>query len=214
MKNFQVIGIESVNGVANVTAESGRLYPNSIVLVNKSGKRGVNFVTKCRSTDKRSVVKALLRAVVETQKWALQENSTEAATTTKRKVINPLGAGMSGTRIWVTNSKGNVISEAAFVASEGMTLRKLFRITPSNPLYTLVIEQGKPWSDEAVAKSLKENVDRTFELCGAMERFDDCISLAAKANAAEEKAQKAEQAEEKSQQAEAPVDDNAAKKAA
>ena len=212
MKNFQVIGIESVNGVANVTAESGRLYPNSIVLVNKSGKRGVNFVTKCRSTDKRSVVKALLRAVVETQKWALQENSTEAATTTKRKVINPLGAGMSGTRIWVTNSKGQVISEAAFVASEGMTLCKLFRITPSNPLYSLVIEQGKQWSDPEVSKSLKENVDRTFELCGAMERFDNVIAMAAKANAAEEK--KAEQAEEKSQQAEAPVDDNAVKKAA
>lgn len=210
MKNFQAIGIESVNGVANVTAESGRLYPNSIVLVNKSGKRGVNFVTKCRSTDKRSVVKALLRAVVETQKWALQENSTEAAATTKRKVINPLGAGMSGTRIWVTNSKGNVISEAAFVASEGMTLRKLFRITPSNPLYTLVIEQGKPWSDEAVAKSLKENVDRTFELCGAMERFDNVIAMAAKANAAEEKSQ---QAEEKSQQA-APVENATDKKAA
>lgn len=208
MKNFQVIGIESVNGVANVTAESGRLYPNSIVLVNKSGKRGVNFVTKCRSTEKRSVVKALLRAVVETTKWAMQENGTEAAIATKRKAINPLSSGLGGTRIWVTNSRGQVISEAAFVASEGITLRKLFRITPSNPLYTLVIEQGKPWSDEAVAKSLKENVDRTFELCGAMERFDNVIAMAAKANAAEEKTAQADK------KAETPVENAAAKKAA
>lgn len=207
MKNFQTLSIESVNGVMNVSSETGKLYPNSIVLVNKSGKRGINFVTKARSTDKRTVVKALLRAVVETQKWALQENSTEATRATKRKVINPLGAGMSGTRIWVTNSKGQVISEAAFVASEGMTLRKLFRITPSNPLYSLVIEQGKKWDDPEVAKSLRQNVDRTFELCGAMERFDTCISMAAKANAAEGAAQ----ADKK---AEAPVENAAAKKAA
>lgn len=214
MKNFQTLVLESVNGVFNITSELGKLYPNSLVLINKSGTRGVNFITKCRSTDQRTVVKSLLRAVVETQRWSQQENSTNAAVATKRKAINPLSSGLGGSKIWVTNSKGQVISEAAFAASEGMTLRKLFRITKSNPLYTLVIEQGKPWSDEAVAKSLKENVDRTFELCGAMERFDACIAVAAKANAAEEKAQKAEQAEEKSQQAEAPVDDNAAKKAA
>lgn len=214
MKNFQVLSIECINGVNNVSSESGRLYPNSLVLVSKSGTRGVNFITKCRSTDQRTVVKSLLRAVVETQRWSQQENSTNAAVATKRKAINPLSSGLGGSKIWVTNSKGQVISEAAFAASEGMTLRKLFRITKSNPLYTLVIEQGKPWSDEAVAKSLKENVNRTFELLGSMQRFDDCIAMAAKANAAEEKAQKAEQAEEKSQQAEPPVDDNAAKKAA
>lgn len=190
MKNFQSLAIESVNGVMNVIAEEGRLYPNSLVLVNKSGKRGVNFVTKARSTDPRAVVKALLRAVVETQRWALQENSTESATATKRKVINPLSTGMSGTRIWVTNSKGQVISQAAFTATEGITLRKLFKITPSNPLYTLVIEEGKAWSDTAVAEALRQNVERTFELLDAMQRFDDVIAVAAKANAAEEKSEK------------------------
>lgn len=207
MKNFQVLSIECINGVNNVSSESGKLYPNSLILVSKSGTRGVNFITKCRSTDQRTVVKALLRAVVETQRWSQQENSTNAATATKRKVINPLSAGMSGTKIWVTNSKGAVISQAAFTASEGMTLKKLFRITPSNPLYTLVVEQGKKWDDKDVAEALRQNVERTFELLGSMQRFDDCIAMAAKANAAEEKAQKAEQAE-------ASVDDNAAKKAA
>ena len=193
MKNFQSLAIESVNGVMNVIAEEGRLYPNSLVLVNKSGKRGVNFVTKARSTDPRAVVKALLRAVVETQKWALQENSTDAATATKRKVVNPLGAGMSGTRIWVTNSKGQVISQAAFATVEGMTLRQLFRITPSNPLYKHVIEDGKAWDDADVAEALHQNVDRTFELLGAWQRFDDVIAIAAKANAADEKAEEAKE---------------------
>lgn len=190
MKNFQVIAIESVNGVMNV---QGALYPRSVVLVNKSGTYAYNFNAKVRDfNDPKAVVKALLRTLVEVKRWELEQNTTEAAQHTKRWARSPFASGMSGTRVWVADKNGKVVSQSVFEAEEGMTLRKLFVLTKSNPLYQLVVEQGKAWTTPEVVEALNQNVQRTLELNCSVKKLDEAIATASAVNDKDKAADKAE----------------------
>lgn len=182
-KNIQTLEIvEHVTENGELVNQiGGTLYPRSIVLVNKACTKVVNINAVVRKPEPKAIVKAMLKACLMVQGEIVKINSTEAADATKRRVANPLSVGLSNTFIMVTDGKGKLMKQHTFRVNNDdseLTLRKLFRITPSNPLYDLVIVQHKGWDDLAVQSALLANITRTFELMGAMKRIDNALDLA------------------------------------
>lgn len=200
MKNFVKVSSELVNGRVII---SEQLMPRSLVLVNAKSGTAYNVAAKCRNTDKVSVTKALAKAVLAATLEKAKQNSTEAAVESKKKVYDEIPRALGGHRVYVTDKDGKLLeASGVFVPSESVDelvpLRRLFRFTKAMPIYQLVVEQGKDWSDEEVITALKWWCTATVEQLDYVQRLDKAIGDAAESNEAEAKAaEKAAKAEVK-----------------
>ena len=196
MKNFQKVSFESVNGVMNV---AGQLYPRSLVLVNERGT-AYNIQAKVRNTDKFFVIKALGKALLASMREANTLNSTEAAQTSKKRVINPITPALSSFAILVTDKEGKMLQNSVLSVTDGGKLRSVIRITKSMPVYKLIVEQGAQFGDDAVTFALNAWVKATIEQLNYVANLDEALLTAANSN--EKEAEKAEKKNAKAEKAE------------
>lgn len=200
MENFVKTSCEIVNGEVKTTAT---LLARSLVLVNTKNGAMYNVAAKCRNTDALSVCKALAKAVLAAKRVEFVKNSDEDAQRSKRRVTNPMNSALGGQYVAVVNNKGEIISDSILMVDGGNALRTQFRFTKSQPVYKLVVEQGREWNDPEVVAELNSWCASAIKQWHYAEEFDTAIGAAADNTEAEQKAaEKAARAEKKVAEAE------------
>lgn len=188
MENFVKTSFELVNG--NVVVAS-KLMARSLVLANDKGVI-YNITAKVRNTDKYSVIRALAKAVLVSMREANKLNTTEAAQESKKRVANKITPALSCNVIMITDKNGNVLSDSILSVKEsGGKLRDIIRITKGMPIYKLVVESGKDWSDDQVVAALNAWTTATIEQMDYVKNLDVALGKAADSTEKEEKAAEA-----------------------
>lgn len=188
MENFVKTSFGLVNG--NVVVAS-KLMGRSLVLANDKGVI-YNITAKVRNTDKYSVIRALAKAVLVSMREANKLNTTEAAQESKKRVANKITPALSCNVIMITDKNGNVITDPILSVKEsGGKLRDIIRITKGMPIYKLVVESGKDWSDDQVVAALNAWTTATIEQMDYVKNLDVALGKAADSTEKEEKAAEA-----------------------
>lgn len=188
MENFVKTSFELVNG--NVVVAS-KLMARSLVLANDKGVI-YNITAKVRNTDKYSVIRALAKAVLVSMREANKLNTTEAAQESKKRVANKITPALSCNVIMITDKNGNVLTDSILSVKEnGGKLRDIIRITKGMPIYKLVVESGKDWSDDQVVAALNVWTTATIEQMDYVKNLDVALGKAADSTEKEEKAAEA-----------------------
>lgn len=188
MENFVKTSFELVNG--NVVIAS-KLMARSLVLANDKGVI-YNITAKVRNTDKYSVIRALAKAVLVSMREANKLNNTEAAQESKKRVANKITPALSCNVIMITDKNGNVLTDSILSVKEsGGKLRDIIRITKGMPIYKLVVESGKDWSDDQVVAALNAWTTATIEQMDYVKNLDVALGKAADSTEKEEKAAEA-----------------------
>ncbi len=188
MENFVKTSFELVNG--NVVVAS-KLMARSLVLANDKGVI-YNITAKVRNTDKYSVIRALAKAVLVSMREANKLNTTEAAQESKKRVANKITPALSCNVIMITDKNGNVLTDSILSVKEsGGKLRDIIRITKGMPIYKLVVESGKDWSDDQVVAALNAWTTATIEQMDYVKNLDVALGKAADSTEKEEKAAEA-----------------------
>ena len=199
MENFVKTSFELVNG--NVIAGT-KLMARSLVLANDKGAM-YNITAKVRNTDKYSVIRALVKAVLVSMREANKLNSTEAAQESKKRVVNKIIPALSCHVVMVTDKNGDIIQSSGLSVRENAKdtgkLRDIIRITKGMPLYKLVVEQGLDWSEESVVNALNAWTQATIEQMDYVKNLDAALGAAADSTEKEENA--AAEAEKKATKA-------------
>lgn len=181
MKNFVKTSCELVNGSVVI---SERLMPRSLVCINTRNMSVFNIVAKCRNSDKFSICRSMAKAVLTALSEAAKVNSTDAAKESKKRVTNPMTSALSSQYILLTDKNGEIIKDAglsvlAETGDANASLRNVFRFTKQQPLYKLVVEEGKNWDDEEVVNALKMWTTAAIEQMGYLKNLDEALGVAA-----------------------------------
>lgn len=188
MENFVKTSFEFVDG--NVVA-GVELMPRSLVLMNDKGAI-YNIAAKVRNTDKFSVIRALVKAVLVSLREVRKLNSTKASQESKKRVANKIAPALSSHAIMITDKNGNIIPSSILSvredAKETGRLRDVIRITKSMPIYKLVVEQGLDWSDLKVVHALDAWTTAAIEQMNYVKNLDAALGEAADSTEREEKA--------------------------
>lgn len=190
MKNFVKTSGELVNGSVVI---SETLMPRSLVCVNTKNMSVFNIVAKCRNSDKFSICRSMAKAVLTAIAEASKVNSTEAALEAKKRVTNPMVSALSSQYILLTDKNGKLIQDAgvsvlAETGDASANLRNVFRFSKQQPLYKLVVEEGKSWEDEAVVRALNVWTTAAIEQMGYLKNLDEALGVAAETTARLDKA--------------------------
>lgn len=191
MENFRKLNSEIVNNVINF----GGALPRSLVLINTEKGAVYSVAAKCRTSNPLALAKCLAKVLLIVEKERVATNSTAAALASGKKVASPLNQAMSSDVIRLTDKDGKLI-DGATLSLEGkvklngnrMTLRDVFRFTRTQEIYKLVVEQGKDWADENVARALTVWCEAAIEQMDWLDRVDTAIGVTADATEKEEKA--------------------------
>lgn len=195
MENFVKISCEIVNGEITTAV---KLIERSLVLVNVTNGAMYNVAAKCRNTDVLSVCKALAKAVLAAKRVELLKNSDADAKAAKRKKASQMSQALRGQYVAVVNNAGQIISDSILCVEGGKALSTEFRFTASQPIYKLVVEQGREWSDPEVATALNHWCNAAIKQWHYAEEIDAAIGEAAASTDAEYKAiEKAAKAKKK-----------------
>lgn len=192
MENFVKTSFESVNGSVIMGIKP---FSHGLVILNDKGVAW-NIVAKVRNTDKRSVIKALAKAILAETKTRMIKNSTEAAQKSKKTVAAKVSPALSGYVVAVADKNGDILQNSMLsvrndaIKDKG-TLRDVIRFTTSQPVYKLVVEQGLDWSDERVVEALKWWVEAAIEQMDYVKNLDAALGAAADSTEKEEKAAEA-----------------------
>lgn len=191
MENFVKTSFELVNG--NVVAGT-KLMARSLVLLNDNGAMW-NVIAKVRNTDKFSVLRALIKAVLVELREVNKKNSTEEAIVSKRRVQKKLAPALSCHIAMVTDKNGDIIPGSGLSVRESEKdtdkLRDIIRISKGMPIYKLVVEQGLDWSEESVVSALNMYVTATIQQMNYVKDLDAALGAAADSTEKEEKAAEA-----------------------
>lgn len=191
MKNFVKTSGELVNGSVVI---SETLMPRSLVCVNMKNMSVFNIAAKCRNSDKFSICRSMAKAVLTAIAEASKVNSTEAAKEAKKRVTNPMVSALSSQYILLTDKKGEIIKDAgvsvlAEMGDASANLRNVFRFSKQQPLYKLVVEDGKSWEDEQVVHALNVWTTAAIEQMGYLKNLDEALEKAAESTARLDKAE-------------------------
>lgn len=185
MENFEKSKFAIVNGAIVAGAS---LVERSLVLLNAKNMAMYQVVSKCRNYDTLSVCKALAKAVLAAKRVEFEKNSTEDAKHSGRRVVNPMSAALSSQYVAVVDNQKRIVPQSVLTVEGGQTLRTQFRFTESQPIYKLVVLQGRPWDDKAVIDELNCWCRTAIAQWHAVEEFDAAIGAAADSNEAEAEA--------------------------
>lgn len=180
MKNFQKIEWESINGVTTITSANG-LFPRSMVVLNANGK-GVNIAAKVRNTDKRTVLRAFVKALLTEEREIFMQDSQDAAKASKWRTSKKINVIMHGNRICITDKVGHVLNASVLTAPTDMKFRDVLKLSASMPLYKLVVKDGKEWSDAQVLTALDNWVSTAEGAIDYIQRLDKAIGATADSN--------------------------------
>lgn len=177
MKNFGKTSIEKVNGVITFDAP---LLSRSVVTIDVKGNVYV-VAAKCRNTDMYSVLRAYAKAIFAAKAETLKANEIPEAVVAQKRVADPVARSLSGYMIGVTDKNGRLITKSVIdVRGKGHeNLRTIFRATKGQPLYKLVVEQGKAWDDELVCYHLDMWVKATIAQMSYVQDLDAALGAAA-----------------------------------
>lgn len=180
MDNFQKINWESINGVTTITSEHG-LIPRSMVVLNANG-RGINVAAKVRNTDKRTVLRAFVKALLTEERQVFLKDSQDAAKASNWHTTKWLKAIMQGNRICITDKYGHILSASILQAPAGMKFRDVLKVQINMPLYKLVVKAGKEWTDPQVLTALDNWVTTAEDSIDYVQRLDKALGAAADSN--------------------------------
>lgn len=209
MDNFKKFSYASVNG--NLVID-GKLMPRSLVLFNDKGVV-YNVVAKVKDNDKRTMVRALAKAMLASLHEEYLKNNTKAAQESKKKVYNRFTPALSSFAMSLTDKNGALVKDSMWSVRYGnddsSTFREMMRVKANMPIYELVVKRGLAWSDETVIKALQSYITAALEQLSYVKDLDAALGRAADSNEAE-----AAKAEAEKAKAEAEAEAKKAKKAA
>lgn len=210
MENFKKIEctVNSVNGVNGMFIPE--TYSRGLVLVNHnvnlSGSNAAYIVAaKCREKSAMAIAKALLRAMLAVEIEYYKVNNTPEAVASKKRAYNPMRSALGGDTVYLCDKNGKIIDDVCFtvrgktqVDGRPMALRNVFRLTKSQTLYKLVVEQEREWNTPEVQRAVNDWCVAAIQQIDVLENADAAIGRAADATEAEQiAAEKAAKAAEK-----------------
>lgn len=185
------------NGVLMV-ANQEVISPRSVILYNYKTGYAYSLSTKCKNVDKFSIIRATVKGWLAAEREVYLENTKKDAVISKKKAKNPVSEAFGAQIAFVTDKDKNVmpsgIMAQSLVKGEALPLRNVLTVKKSEPLYKLVVVEGRDWSDPVVGEQLRAWTSTSVSHLDLFDRIDLALEKAAddteKKEAALEKAMK------------------------